>query len=84
MLELGPGIYSGVRLTSGARERIWRVLQEWFAMEQDASIVMLWHDSAISAGQAVRVLGVPPVRLVSMDGLVLSKRNGEPLEQSLD
>lgn len=75
MLELGPGVYSGARLSKGVRERIWEVLEDWFAAERDASIVMVWRDAQLPGGQAVRTLGVPPVDLVEVDGLILTRRS---------
>lgn len=75
MLELGPGVYSGARLSRAVRERIWEVLEDWFIAETDASIVMVWRDSELPGGQAVRTLGVPPVDLVEVDGLVLTRRS---------
>lgn len=77
LLELAPGVYSGVRLSVAVRERIWRVLEEWFVYENAASIVMVWRDPQVPCEQSVRVLGVPPVRLTEVDGIVLA---GRPIE----
>ena len=74
MLELAPGVYSGARLSVAVRERIWGVLEDWFPAEADASIVMVWRESGMPGGQAVRTLGVPPVDLVEIDGIVLTMR----------
>lgn len=74
MLELAPGVYSAPRLSPAVRERIWAVVEEWFAHEQDASVVLLWQESKVPGGQAVRTLGNPPVDLVEVDGLVLTRR----------
>lgn len=75
MLELAPGVYSGPRISPAVRDRIWSVLNEWFSAEHDASVVMVWQDNQLPSGQAVRVLGVPPIELVEMDGIVLAKRS---------
>src|SRR5690606_9919193 len=72
MLEVGPGVYTTTSLSAGARERVWNVLEEWFGGE-GASIVMVWDDRA-EGRQSVRVLGLPPIDLVSVDGLVLARR----------
>lgn len=74
MLEIAPGVYSGARLSRAVRERIWEVLVEWFSLEEDASIVMVWRDPEVPGGQSVRVLGLPPVSLVELDGIILTKR----------
>ena len=75
MLELAPGVYSSPRLNVAVRERIWEVAEEWFASETGASVVMLWADSQKPGGMRVRVLGLPPVELVEVDGLILSRRS---------
>lgn len=74
MLELAPGVYSAPRISPAVRERIWRVLEEWFPNETEASIVMVWAERDKPGGQAVRVLGAPPIEFVEIDGLVLSRR----------
>ncbi|HHY09555.1 MAG TPA: type I-E CRISPR-associated endoribonuclease Cas2 [Firmicutes bacterium] len=76
MLEIGPGVYTGSRLSVAVRDRIWDVLESWFT--GDASIVMVWRDSKIPGGQSVRVLGAPPIDLVELDGIVLSRRAKNP------
>lgn len=73
-LELAPGVYSAPRLSPAVRERIWKVLEDWFLAETQASIVMVWADNQMPGGQNVRVLGLPPVKLVEMDGLIVSRR----------
>ena len=74
MLEIAPGVYSAPRLSPAVRHRIWDVLVSWFPYEESASIVMLWHEPQIPGGQAVQVLGEPPVELVELDGIILTKR----------
>ena len=74
MLELAPGVYSAPRHSPAVRERIWGVLHDWFILEKDASIAMVWAEHTMPGGQAVKTLGVPPVELVEVDGLVLTKR----------
>lgn len=81
MLELAPGVYSAPRMSAAVRERVWAVLSDWFRAEQDASIVMVWADSSIPGGQNVRTLGLPPVELIELDGIVLTRR--EPTKADL-
>lgn len=80
MLELGPGIYSAPRLSVAVRERVWNVISEWFLLEQEASVVMVWADSQVPGGQNVRVLGIPPVELVEVDGLIVTRRSSKSKE----
>lgn len=74
MLELAPGVYSAPRINPAVRERIWSVLEEWFPNEDDASIVLVWAERTMPGGQAVRVLGSPPVQLMELDGLIVARR----------
>ncbi len=78
MLELAPGVYSAARISPAVRERIWGVLQTWFAHEVDASVVMVWREVSQPGGQSVRILGSPPIEFVDVDGLILSKRSPTP------
>lgn len=79
MLELSPGVYSAPRISPRVRDRIWNVLQGWFAAESDASIVMVWKERGVPAGQAAKMLGAPPLDLVEVDGLVLTRRSHRPI-----
>lgn len=75
MLELAPGVYSAPRLSPAVRDRIWAVLVDWFTAEKDASVVMVWQDADMPGGQSVKTLGLPPVELVELDGIVLTRRS---------
>jgi CRISPR-associated protein Cas2 len=74
MLELAPGVYSAPRISAAVRERIWGVLADWFPAEHGASVVMVWADPEMPGGQSVQVLGLPPVELVELDGLIVTRR----------
>lgn len=74
MLELAPGVYSAPRLSPAVRERVWQVLEQWFPNEREASLILLWQEPGIPGGQAVRVLGISPVRFHEVDGLFLAHR----------
>jgi CRISPR-associated protein Cas2 len=74
MLEIGPGVYSAPRLSARVRDRVWEVLEDWFSVEGDASIIMVWADPRIPGGQNLRVLGLPRIDIVEIDGLLLARR----------
>ena len=76
LLEVGPGIYTGARVTVAVRDRIWGVLEDWFS-GMEGSIVMVWSDPHVPGGQDVRVLGSPPTELVEVDGIVLACKSLE-------
>ena len=80
MLELAPGVYSAPRINVAVRNRIWEVLSDWFQVEVAASIIMLWADPEMPGGQSVKVLGLPPIELVALDGLIISRRDSAPSE----
>lgn|SRR5690606_33283885 len=75
MLELAPGVYSAPRISPAVRKRVWNILKDWFPNEQDASIVMIWHERDVPGGQAVLTLGTPAVEIVEVDGLLLARRD---------
>lgn len=77
MLELAPGVYSAPRLSPAVRDRIWTVLNEWFPTGQGGSVIMLWEDKTLPGGQSVKTLGLPPIDLVELDGIVLSRKRHE-------
>ena len=83
MLEVGPGVYTGSRLSVAVRDRIWDVLEDWFP-GTDSSIVMVWRDKKVPGGQSVKVLGVPPIDLVELDGIVLSRRVSQKENKNAD
>jgi CRISPR-associated protein Cas2 len=75
MLEIAPGVYTAPALSKAVRERVWRVLTEWFGELGGGSIVMTWRDPKASGRQAILTLGIPKRTLVDYDGLVLVKRD---------
>jgi CRISPR-associated protein Cas2 len=75
MLELAPGVYTAPRMSKAVRERVWTVISGWYAAEPTGSLVMTWPDKTLPGGQAVMVLGAPPVALHDHDGLILVRRD---------
>ena len=71
MLEIGPGVYTSPNMNAGVRERVWAVLEEWFAHLGGGSIVMTWDDPQEPAGQGLRILGAPPRAFAELDGLIV-------------
>ena len=79
MLEIAPGVYTGSRMTSGVRERVWRVLSEWHSTLRHGAIVMTWSEPASAGGQGIRLLGEPPRHLQDSDGIMLVCRTLQDL-----
>lgn len=74
MLEMAPGVYSAPQISAAVRDRVWHTLADWFSLEQEASVVMVWAEPQMPGGQDVRVLGLPPIELIEVDGLVVGRR----------
>ena len=75
MPEVAPGVYVSPELSRAVRERIWSVLSGWWASMPGGSVVMSWKDSAATSGLGLEVLGLPPVSLVDLDGLLVVRRD---------
>lgn len=73
LLEIAPGVYVSPDLSTGVRERIWAVLEDWFGALGNGAIAMIWRDSAADGGLALRNLGDPPKEIVDADGVLLVK-----------
>lgn len=75
MLEIAPGVYTAPRMNAAVRKRVWLVMEEWFGQLGGGAIIMVWRDPKIPSGQMVQILGEPPVELVDVDGVTLSRRS---------
>jgi len=74
MPEVAPGVYAAPELSKAVRERISTVLGDWWASLPGGSIVMTWRDGGASSGLGLEVLGLPPVELADLDGLLVVRR----------
>ena len=74
MLEVAPTVYVHPNLSVGVRERIWAVLEDWYATLRHGAIVLVWHDPAELGRLGIRVLGLSPRALQEIDGLFAVKR----------
>ncbi len=74
MLELAPGVYTGPRLSRGARERVWRVLSDWHSELRRGAILMTWRETTAPGGQGVLMLSETRRMLVDVDGVLLVRR----------
>jgi CRISPR-associated protein Cas2 len=74
MLEAAPGLYIGPRLSKGVRERVWSVLEDWYATLQAGSVVMVWRDTSATGGLHIKSLGEPPKDIVEHEGSLLVRR----------
>jgi CRISPR-associated protein Cas2 len=72
--EVAPGVYIAPELSKGVRERIWTLLSDWWSTLPGGSIIVAWKDSAATSGLGMNALGIPPVDLVDLDGVMVVRR----------
>lgn len=78
MPEVAPGTYVADEMTKGVRERVWSVLETWWSSLPGGSVVMVWKDGTTPSGLGLAVLGLPPVHLIDLDGLLVVHRPAAP------
>lgn len=74
MLEVAPNVFVSPRMNPGARERVWRVLSDWYRHENRGSLLMVWRDLNAVGGVGIANLGDPPRELIEADGMWLVRR----------
>jgi len=72
--EAAPGVYVSPELSKGVRERLWAVVEDWWATMPGGALVLLWKDDAAAGRLALRTLGLPPRELSDLDGALLVRR----------
>lgn len=78
MLEIAPAVYTAPRMTAAVRQRVWAVIEEWYAELGGGMVVMTWRDPDAAGGQQIRIVGAPPCDLHNHDGIHLVRR--DPLD----
>lgn len=74
MLEVGPGIYVHARLSTGVRERILTVLEDWYSHLRHGSIVICWAETSANGVIGLKTFGEPPKDIIAYDGTLLVRR----------
>ena len=82
MPEIAPGVYISTTMTTGVRERVWAVAAGWWESAPGSSLVMAYPDANAAGRLGVRVLGLPPVELADVDGLLVVVRRAAGSEHS--
>jgi CRISPR-associated protein Cas2 len=77
MLEIAPAVYTSPGMTTGVRERVWSVLEEWFHELGGGSIVMTWLDNTLPSRQGLRTLGLPAREFVDLDGIFTTRTESQ-------
>ena len=82
MLEVAPGVYVSPDSSAGVRERIWKVLQDWFRSLGNGAVPMIWRDRTAAGGVALRHLGDPRKRSETLTACC-SSRPGKHADPAL-
>lgn len=53
-------------MNRAVRERVWLVMERWFPLGGDFSILMTWPDKAAAGGLAISALGTPAYEIVDL------------------
>ena len=75
MLEVAPNVFVSPRMNPGVRERIWKVLSDWYEQQPQGSAVMVWRDLNVTGGLGIENLGSPPRQLIEADGMWVVRRH---------
>ena len=58
-----------------AHERVWAILESWWAALQRGGIVIVWRDKKASGNVRIETIGEPSKEIVDADGVLLLKRH---------
>lgn len=73
MPEIAPGVYVSPSLSQAIRERIWNVVELWWAEAPGGSILLTYSSRDEPGGLAIRSVGLPPVQLEVLDGVLVTR-----------
>lgn len=82
MCEVAPGVYVSSTMNKAVRTRVWTVLQRWFVLGSDASVLMVWVDRGAAAGLGLAALGTPRYDAHEFQALTLVRRDSTRAERS--
>ncbi|MFZ0209596.1 MAG: type I-E CRISPR-associated endoribonuclease Cas2e [Roseiarcus sp.] len=74
MPEVAPGVYVAPDLSKAVRQRIQTVLTEWWRTLPGGSVVMGWKDDSAPGRLGIATLGLPPVTLADLDGMLVVRQ----------
>jgi CRISPR-associated protein Cas2 len=74
MPEIAPGVFLSPGLSRGVRERMWTVVSAWWEGMPGGSILLTWRDDKAAGQLGLQTLGLPPRKLVDLDGVLLTVR----------
>lgn len=74
MLEVSPGVYVAPDMSAGVRDRVWKVMSDWWLAMGTGSLTLVWRDTSVTGSLRIENLGEPPKTIVDADGVLLVKR----------
>ena len=74
MLEIDAGVFVSAQLNRDVRDRLWKVLKDWFQVLQRGSIVMIWRDKEVSSNIGLRTLGTSRRDIINIHDFLLTRR----------
>lgn len=82
MPEVAPGVFASPKLSKAVRERVWRVMSDWWKARPGGSILMVFRDETAPGQMRVLALGAPTRELADLDGVLVGKRRRPPAAPS--
>lgn len=73
LLEIESGVYFSPIGSSRVRNQIWEIVQGW--AEIDTIATMIYHDKNVPHRFSFESIGSPPVKMMNVDGMLLSFRS---------
>ena len=71
--EIAPGVFVAPKMSRAVRERVCRILESWFPLGADYSIILTWPDPKAPGGLNLFLLGTPPYEVVDHFGFALTR-----------
>ena len=74
MLEVSPGVYVSPDMSVAVRDRVWKVMSDWWRVMGNGSLTLVWRDTTAPGKLRIETLGEPPKTIVDADGVLRVKR----------
>lgn len=84
MLNVHPGVFVSMDLDAGSRDRVWRILEEWWHQDPRGMAVMILRDKTKPMEMDFRVLGSVKRDIVEYDGHYALARKREETRKDSD
>lgn len=79
MPQIAPGVFASPNLSKSVRDRVWKVLDDWWGERPGGSILMVFRDESAPGRLRILALGTPTRELADLDGVLVGKRKRRDL-----